>query len=130
MTNAAAGIPPSDDAPVYAHASPPQGLVGRDAEIERLRSLVDAVSEAGSALVVLGDPGGGKSALLDVAKEPSGTLMANVEWAQPAVATRRFVLLGGPSRLGAPPHACPMTWPLGRAGGIRTRDLLTPSQAR
>jgi DNA-binding CsgD family transcriptional regulator len=59
----------SDDAPVDASESGRHGLVGRDDEIAQMYSLVESASSGGGALVVLGDPGIGKSALLTVAKE-------------------------------------------------------------
>jgi len=44
-------------------------LVGRDAELTRLRTLVDPAPDDSRVLVVLGDAGMGKSALLaDVAR--------------------------------------------------------------
>ena len=42
-------------------------LLGRDAEIERLTSLLDGIGEGGGALVLSGEPGIGKSRLLAVA---------------------------------------------------------------
>jgi DNA-binding CsgD family transcriptional regulator len=59
----------NDDAPISSPESGRHGLVGREDETERLCSLVDAASAGGGALVVVGDPGIGKSALLNVAKE-------------------------------------------------------------
>src|SRR5215813_3074790 len=43
-------------------------LIGRATEIERLIRLLDAVHESGGSVVVRGDPGIGKSALLDTAR--------------------------------------------------------------
>ena len=46
----------------------PHGLVGRDAELARLRALVDPVADESRVLVVLGEAGMGKTVLLaDVA---------------------------------------------------------------
>jgi DNA-binding CsgD family transcriptional regulator len=58
-----------DVAPVHSPESGCHGLVGREDEIERLCSLVDSASGGGGALIVLGDPGTGKSALLSTATE-------------------------------------------------------------
>src|SRR6266508_391475 len=41
-----------------------EGLVGREAELATLRALVDPVPDAGRVLMVLGDAGMGKTALL------------------------------------------------------------------
>jgi len=41
-----------------------QGLIGRDQELEVLTGLIDQVTDSGAAIVVLGDPGIGKSSLL------------------------------------------------------------------
>lgn len=54
------------------------GLIGRDAEIDRLDELLDRVHERGGSLVVLGEPGIGKSALLAHARERAGSLGAEV----------------------------------------------------
>ncbi len=40
-------------------------LVGRDAELEVLEGLLDGVQERGASLIVRGDPGVGKSTLLE-----------------------------------------------------------------
>ena len=48
------------------------GLVGRDQELDRLFALVDEVALGGGALVVRGEPGIGKSALLAAAGERAG----------------------------------------------------------
>jgi Cdc6-like AAA superfamily ATPase len=40
-------------------------LIGREAELETLLGLVDRMSERGGALVIHGEPGIGKTALLD-----------------------------------------------------------------
>jgi DNA-binding CsgD family transcriptional regulator len=45
------------------------GLLGREAEMERLTSLLDGVALQGGALALVGDPGIGKSALLANAAE-------------------------------------------------------------
>ena len=44
-------------------------LLGRDAEIELLASLLDGIQGGGAALVLSGEPGIGKSRLLAVAAE-------------------------------------------------------------
>jgi predicted ATPase len=44
-------------------------LLGRDAEVQRLEGLLDAVAERGSALLVLGEAGVGKSALIAAAAQ-------------------------------------------------------------
>src|SRR4051812_48515313 len=51
---------------------PNGGLVGRDAEIERLTRLVDGTPTRGSSVVIRAEPGLGKSALLDVAEGLAG----------------------------------------------------------
>ena len=50
-------------------ASSPGPLLGRDAEIGLLASLLDGIGDGGSALVLSGEPGIGKSRLLAVAAE-------------------------------------------------------------
>jgi DNA-binding CsgD family transcriptional regulator len=49
--------------------TPTPSLIGRDAELAILESLINAASVNGGALVLFGEPGSGKSALLDVAGE-------------------------------------------------------------
>jgi hypothetical protein len=44
-------------------------LIGRDREVETLTDLVAKAAQAGQALVVIGDPGIGKSALLGAARD-------------------------------------------------------------
>jgi DNA-binding CsgD family transcriptional regulator len=46
-----------------------QGLIGRDQELGVLTGLIDQVTEGGAAIVVLGDPGIGKSSLLRAAAD-------------------------------------------------------------
>ena len=41
-----------------------QGLIGRDQELEVLAALIDQAADGGAAIVVIGDPGIGKSSLL------------------------------------------------------------------
>ena len=48
-------------------ASAASVLIGRDAEVRALRKLIAQGTRNGQALVILGDPGIGKSALLGVA---------------------------------------------------------------
>jgi DNA-binding CsgD family transcriptional regulator len=48
---------------------PIASLIGRDAELAILESLINAAPVNGGALVLFGEPGSGKSALLDVAGE-------------------------------------------------------------
>jgi predicted ATPase len=50
-----------------AHFGVAGGLVGRDGEIQLLVSFLDRAAQDGAALLVLGDPGVGKTALLDAA---------------------------------------------------------------
>ena len=50
-----------------AHKGGPRPLIGRDRELSRLDGLVANVGVRGSALVISGEPGIGKSALLAVA---------------------------------------------------------------
>jgi DNA-binding CsgD family transcriptional regulator len=47
-------------------------LVGRDEELLRLSELISGVHESGSALVLIGEPGIGKSTLLKAARECAG----------------------------------------------------------
>ena len=54
---------------LYENESQQRGLVGRDDEIEKVRSLIDSAPGGGDGLVVLGDPGIGKTAPLSVAIE-------------------------------------------------------------
>jgi hypothetical protein len=59
-------------------ASPASDLVGRAAETERVDALLDHLRQGGAALVIRGDPGIGKSALLQHAGERAGDLGAAV----------------------------------------------------
>jgi DNA-binding CsgD family transcriptional regulator len=54
---------------LYENESQQRGLIGRDDQIERLCSFIDSATSGGDAIVVLGDPGIGKSSLLNLAKE-------------------------------------------------------------
>ena len=45
------------------------GLIGRDRELGVLASLIDQAEDGGAAIVVLGDPGIGKSSLLRAAAD-------------------------------------------------------------
>jgi DNA-binding CsgD family transcriptional regulator len=56
-------------------------LVGRDQECERVESFVAAAATEGGALVVVGDPGGGKTALLGVAAKAASAEGLQVVWA-------------------------------------------------
>ncbi len=47
------------------------GLVGRDAELAALRAFLDSARNDGAALLLTGDPGVGKTALLDAAVDTS-----------------------------------------------------------
>jgi DNA-binding CsgD family transcriptional regulator/tetratricopeptide (TPR) repeat protein len=49
--------------------APALELVGRNNETARITALIDSVVDAGGALVMTGDPGIGKSALLEAAKQ-------------------------------------------------------------
>ncbi len=44
-------------------------LIGRDAEVRALTQLIARAADEGQCLVLLGDPGIGKSALLGAARE-------------------------------------------------------------
>lgn len=50
-------------------AIPPQLILGRDRELSKLYALVDGIDEKGGALIIRGEPGIGKSALLAAASE-------------------------------------------------------------
>ncbi len=49
-------------------APPPDVLQGRDRDIARIEQMIERIDEGGSALVISGEPGIGKSALLDEAR--------------------------------------------------------------
>lgn len=55
--------------PGRRRAHKPQDLVGRDRELAVIRAFVDELSARGGSLLVSGEPGIGKSALLDAAGE-------------------------------------------------------------
>jgi AAA ATPase domain len=55
-------------------ASTDWDLVGRDVESSRVDAIIERLPEAGAALVVSGEPGVGKSALLDYARARAGAL--------------------------------------------------------
>ena len=59
-------------------AGPPDGVVGRAAEIDVLRSFIERAGLGGEALVLVGDAGVGKTALLDVAARHAGSLGVGV----------------------------------------------------
>jgi DNA-binding CsgD family transcriptional regulator len=52
-----------------AHSRPASELVGRDAQIDRLRAFVSSARIDGGALLVTGEPGVGKTALLSTAAD-------------------------------------------------------------
>ena len=52
----------------------PEGLVGRGAEIDVLQSFIERAAVSGEALVLTGDAGVGKTALLDVAARHASSL--------------------------------------------------------
>lgn len=52
---------------------PAQQLIGRDAEVDRLHALVNRLHERGGALVISGEAGIGKSALLGHVREHAET---------------------------------------------------------
>ena len=88
-------------------------LVGRDAELSRLRALIGPGQEAGPVLVVLGDPGMGKTVLLaDVAQRASSAglqvLPVNGRESEAALEFAGLhqllrPLLAGPDRPASPP---------------------------
>jgi DNA-binding NtrC family response regulator len=51
---------------------PAQDLIGREAEVERVNVLVNRLHEGGGALVISGEAGVGKSALLARPLVPAG----------------------------------------------------------
>jgi len=60
-------------------SSPPDAtseLIGRDGDVARLDALLDGVRDRGGALVIRGEPGIGKSALLDRARARASSLGA------------------------------------------------------
>src|SRR5689334_18188980 len=60
-------------------SSPPDAtseLIGRDGELARVDALLDRVRDRGGALVIRGEPGIGKSALLDSARGRASSLGA------------------------------------------------------
>ena len=59
-------------------AGPPDGVVGRGAEIDVLQSFIERAGLGGEALVLVGDAGVGKTALLDVAARRAGSLGVSV----------------------------------------------------
>ena len=76
-----------------------QGLIGRDQELGVLTDLIDQVTDSGAAIVVLGDPGIGKSSLLRAAADHS-------QAARPAGAGRhRHRGRGSPAIRGPAPSA-------------------------
>ena len=59
-------------------AGPPDGVVGRGAEIDVLRAFVERAALGGEALVLIGDAGVGKTALLDIAARRAVSLGVSV----------------------------------------------------
>jgi len=53
-------------------------LVGRDVEVDRIRAFLATARTDGGALVVTGDPGVGKTGLLDAASEAAFTAGSRV----------------------------------------------------
>src|SRR5581483_6527459 len=53
-------------------------LVGRDAELRLIGSLLDRIRDRGDCLLVRGEPGIGKTALLEAARARSGELQLSV----------------------------------------------------
>src|SRR5258708_24639385 len=53
-------------------------LVGRDAESQLIDALLDRLGEGGGALVLRGEPGIGKSALLDRARQRARAIGARI----------------------------------------------------
>ena len=68
--------PPDPARPMTA--GPPDGIVGRGAEIDVLQSFIERAGLGGEALVLVGDAGVGKTALLDVAARHAGSLGVSV----------------------------------------------------
>jgi len=77
--------PPYRAAPMNDDDTPPHGerrgdsrhaghLVGRESEIERIRAFLAAARTDGEVLLVTGEPGVGKTVLLDAASEAASTL--------------------------------------------------------
>ncbi len=92
MDLAAAGADPTVEGPARGT------LVGRDRELARLEGLVDGIGRRGSALVVRGEPGIGKSALLHAAAGLARERGAAVVTATATQAEARFAF-GGLHRL-------------------------------
>jgi hypothetical protein len=59
-------------------AGPPDGVVGRGLEIDVLQSFIERAGLSGETLVLVGDAGVGKTALLDVAARHAGSVGVNV----------------------------------------------------
>ncbi|SRR6266568_7432492 len=57
----------------------PHSLLGRDRELSALAGLIDRIGEHGGSMVVLGEPGVGKSALLRGADTPPPVSSRTVE---------------------------------------------------
>ncbi len=72
---------------------PPDVLVGRDSELELLRGLVAAVAAGrGGSVLVEGEPGIGKSALLAAGVTEAQRLGCAVFWESADEARQRFPL--------------------------------------
>ena len=73
-------------------------LLGRDPELERLHGMIDQIERRGSALVVRGEPGIGKSALLEAAGDRARERGAAVVTTTATQSEARFAF-GGLHRL-------------------------------
>jgi hypothetical protein len=98
--------------------------VGRAAETERVDALLDHLRQGGAAHVIRGDPGIGKSALLQHAGERAGDLGAAVlttigteSEAELAFAGLYALLRPVINRMGSLRPTCEGTWPGSRSPG-------------
>ena len=72
---------PSPAAPLREEAPPGPALVGRDAELAHLRDrLADAASGHGGAVVLVGEPGAGKTTLAEAAAHVAGGAGFTCAW--------------------------------------------------
>lgn len=65
MEGSAQGASAPEGEPATGSATAPEGVVGRDDELRRLARIVDCLPTNGAALLVCGEPGVGKSTLLN-----------------------------------------------------------------